>query len=62
MYWSVGYAVESENRGIVQQAMDIELKESTIRTWKARYAEELQKRRPWSTISRKRTLIYSMQK
>ena len=58
----VGYAVESGNRGIVQQAMDVELKESTIRTWKARYAEELQKRKPWSTISQKRTLVYSMQK
>ena len=47
---------------MVQQAMDIELKESTIRTWKARYAEELQMWKPWSTIFRKRTLVYSMQK
>ena len=39
------------NSGIVQQAMDVELKESTIRNWKARYAEELQKRKPWSTTS-----------
>ena len=40
------------NRGIVQQDMDIELEESTIRTWKARYTEELQKSKQWSTISR----------
>ena len=39
----VRYAVESGNRGIVQQAKDVEPKESTTRTWKARYAEELQR-------------------
>ena len=46
--------VESGNRGIVQQAMDIELKKRTVKTWKAGYAEELQKREPWSTTSRKK--------